>query len=100
MDKVILPEENGEYKFILVYVEGQLYVRFGSKDGYHNDILDKFIEKSKLSKGDLQVSGGYCTVNKEEKTLKFHGESSAYGPADPMNLMDALKDLDYACLFM
>jgi len=100
MDKITLPGKSGEYKFILVYAHGNLYVRFGSKDGYHSDILNEFLEETKFRKDEVQVSGGFCIVNKENKTLKFHGKSSAYGPVDSVVLMDTLKNLDYTCLFM
>ncbi len=90
MPDIKFPEKSGEYKFILAELEGVTYFRFGRSSVYHDTILEEFKEETE-SEEVVTHGGGRFFIDTEKKTLRFFGESKAFGKFDE----EKLKNLDF-----
>jgi len=92
-ETIELPKKSGEYKFLLIEFEGRHYLRFGSIDSYHDQILERFKKETKAAV--KQCGGGRALIDHERKHIKFYGESKIFGPFDKNILAQVIKYINY-----
>ncbi len=93
------PESSGEYKCVLFVIEGKRFLKFMNKSQSHNGIVGEFSRELSVDHSHLeQFCYGGCrvSVDKERRSLMFHGSSDYLGCIDREELEKILQISDYA----
>jgi len=100
--KYILPEKQGNYKFMVFKMVDDSYVRFhklsiedipiGLPLPQHPEIVDAFAKEIGIYVKTM--GGGLCLFRPEMKEALFHGESTILGKFDKMSLENAIAGLE------